>query len=143
MFSEPAVRSIAELLDRRFGLDALWVYGSRATNAERADSDLDLAALFRTSPPTAQLWTMRGELESLASLPVDIVDLQTASPILAMQVLRSGQVFCNCNLDVFSGERAGLASVPRRCHAARERLVSRLVRPRARAVPHQELQRGN
>lgn len=88
---------LASRLDSRWGLDALWVFGSRAIGAERADSDLDLAALFRTRPDPVDLFDMRSELESLAGVSVDLVDLARASPVLARQVVKHGQLVVENN----------------------------------------------
>jgi predicted nucleotidyltransferase len=44
------VDQVAKLLDERLGLDALWVFGSFASGAVTAESDVDLAALFRRRP---------------------------------------------------------------------------------------------
>jgi len=47
MLTAGDIDRITTVLDRWFGLDALWLYGSRAEGTARADSDVDLAALFR------------------------------------------------------------------------------------------------
>jgi predicted nucleotidyltransferase len=84
-------------LDRRFGLDALWLFGSEAAGRARADSDVDLAALFRTRPEPLDLLDARQELAELIGRDVDLVDLDRASPILAMQVLRHGRLLVERN----------------------------------------------
>ncbi len=86
------VREIAKVLDQRFGVDAMWIFGSQAAGRARADSDLDLAALFRRAPERAQLLEARAEASVIAGREVDLVDLGRASPILAMQVLRHGRL---------------------------------------------------
>jgi uncharacterized protein len=86
------VERVLELLDRRFGIDALWLFGSAAAGCARADSDVDLAALFRSRPEPLDLLDARQELSELVGREVDLVDLDRASPILAMQVLRHGRL---------------------------------------------------
>ncbi len=86
------ILEIISLLDSRWGLDALWVFGSRATGNARADSDWDLAALFKTKPDPVELLSARGEFEQLADAPVDVIDLDRASPVLAHQVVKQGQL---------------------------------------------------
>ena len=88
-------RPISEIISRledRWGLDALWVFGSRATGTARADSDWDLAALFQTRPDPVELFGMRGQFEVLAGVPVDVIDLDRASPVLTRQVLKHGEL---------------------------------------------------
>lgn len=92
MPAAPDLDLAAERLERRFGLDALWLFGSRAIGAARADSDLDLAALFRRRPPPLELLEAQAELGTELGVEVDLIDLDGASPILAMQVLRQGRL---------------------------------------------------
>jgi len=86
------VGEIVRALDQRFGLDTLWLFGSGATSAARPDSDLDLAALFRSTPEIQELLGARADLTSIVGREVDLVDLESASPILAMQVVRNGRL---------------------------------------------------
>ncbi len=87
-----AISEIITRLDVRWGLDALWVFGSRAAGTARRDSDWDLAALFKSRPEPLELLGLRGELELLAGVPVDVIDLDRASPVLAYQVAKHGQL---------------------------------------------------
>lgn len=97
MTLDPTINSVINALEIRWGLDALWLIGSRATGRARADSDLDVAALFRVRPAAEELLALQGELEIVAHMPVDVVDLDRASPILAMQVLRFGKLLVDAN----------------------------------------------
>lgn len=94
---DPAARKMAsELLDR-VGLDALWVFGSEAAGTATSASDVDLAALFRRRPSASELLTLRAELASVLGRDVDLVDLERASPVLVMQVLRRGTLVADRN----------------------------------------------
>lgn len=84
------VAKAIELFDRRVGLAALWVFGSQATGTARADSDLDLAALFRRRTSPLELIDLSGELAAQIGRSVDLVDLDRAGPPLARQVLQNG-----------------------------------------------------
>lgn len=86
------VERIAEMLDARFGLDALWVFGSVASETATAGSDVDLAALLGRRPAPLALLDARAEVAALLGRDVDLVDLGRASPVLAMQVLRRGRL---------------------------------------------------
>ena len=48
--------------------------------------------LLRRPPARLELATVAVELSTLASAVVDLVDLDAASPVLAMQVLRHGRL---------------------------------------------------
>ena len=84
------IASVASLLDQVFGLDTLWLFGSVARGRDRADSDIDLAALFRRRPSAKELLDVRADVERRLSRAVDLIDLEQASPIVARQVLRNG-----------------------------------------------------
>ncbi len=92
MVTPDQIKGIADLLDERFGLDALWVYGSEATGTATADSDIDLAGLFRRRPEGLEIFDARSDLVEILHREVDLVDLDRVSPILGMQVLKHGRL---------------------------------------------------
>lgn len=104
---ESGLARAVELLERRFGLEALVLFGSHATDATHRESDVDLAALFRRRPDPLELLDAQTELEAILRVPVDLVDLRQASPILAMQVLRTGR----CVFGASSPELASFAAI--------------------------------
>lgn len=93
--SREQVDRVVDRLEHRFGLDALWLFGSGTRGAYTASSDVDLAALFRRSPEPDDLLVMAAELEGVCGRQVDLVDLDRASPILVMQVLRTGRLLAD------------------------------------------------
>ncbi len=102
MLSETQISRVVALLDERFGLDALLLFGSEASESARADSDVDLAALFRRMPTAIDLLDAEDEVAALLGREVDLIDLAATSPILAMQVQRNGRC-------VFGVESSALA----------------------------------
>lgn len=97
MIDSDSLQQAADLLDQHFGLDTLWLFGSEAEGKERQGSDVDLAALFRRQPEALELIDARTELEEILHRDVDLVDLDHASPILGMQVLRRGRLLVDRN----------------------------------------------
>jgi predicted nucleotidyltransferase len=93
----PDLGAAIERLERRLGVDTLWLFGSRARGGETPTSDVDLAGLFRSSPGPLDLFELRAELQDLLGMPVDLIDLDRASPVLAMQVLRHGSRLVDAN----------------------------------------------
>ncbi len=91
MLTEAIIDRVVALLDERFGLDALFVFGSEAAGRQHRGSDLDLAALLRSRPDALELLDAQTALEAIAGRDVDLADLAAASPILARQVLRNGR----------------------------------------------------
>jgi len=94
----------ADILDRlrsffetdHHGALAVYLFGSRARDASGPQSDVDLALLY-SEPPTSQTLDslpllLKGDLEELLGLAVDVVVLNTASPDLCHRVFRDGIV---------------------------------------------------
>lgn len=87
---------------RSLGIRLLLLFGSRATGrpAPTADSDLDLAVVFRKGRP---LPSLPEALEALASAfpgeDVDVVLLHDADPLLRWEVLRDGVLLRGDPLD--------------------------------------------
>lgn len=109
MPAAPEFEKVVALLDLRFGLDGLILFGSAARGTTHGGSDLDLAALFRTRPDPVALLEAGADCERLLGRSVDLVDLAAASPILAMQVMRDGKCIV-----VSSALAAFTASLPSR-----------------------------
>lgn len=97
MLTSGEIHRVTTVLDRWFGVDELWLYGSQAEGTARADSDVDLAALFRRRPQALEIFDARTELEELLRRDVDLVDFDQAPPILAMQVLKHGRLLVDRN----------------------------------------------
>ena len=89
---ETPLEELLTLLDKRVGVDSLWVYGSVSSGRARSDSDLDVGVLARERLSAAELADVRAEAEALLGCSVDLVDLDQASPILAYQVLKHGRL---------------------------------------------------
>jgi predicted nucleotidyltransferase len=95
MLSQTELAEVEGYLESRFGLAVLWLFGSEASGAARPDSDVDFAALFRRRVSHEALVDARLELGARLGRSVDLVDLDRASPIVAMQVARHGQLLCD------------------------------------------------
>ncbi len=70
---------------------AVYLFGSAAAGRMHPGSDIDLAVLFEEVPGALELLDLRMELSDIAGRGVDLAVLNTASPILAMQVLKHGR----------------------------------------------------
>lgn len=97
MVTRDDIERITAFLDERFGLDTLWLYGSEAQGKARPDSDVDLGVLFRRRPEMLELFDAQSDLAEILRRDVDLVDLDQASPILGMQVLKHGRLLLDRN----------------------------------------------
>ncbi len=77
-------------LDERIAV--VYLFGSFVQERMTVESDLDVAILFRSGsvPGPMDLVDLSNRLSALTSLEVDVLCLNTAGPIVAMQVLRKG-----------------------------------------------------
>jgi predicted nucleotidyltransferase len=135
MLDQALIDRIVALIDERFGLDSLFVFGSEASGTQHRGSDLDLAALLGRRPDALELLDAQSALEEIAGRAVDLVDLGAASPILARQVLRSGRCVFGSSapaLARFEAALPGRYEDLKRVRAEAERaLVQRVVHGRS------------
>jgi len=97
MINASDLQRAADFLEERFGLESLWLYGSEAKGMAGPESDVDFGALFRRRPTALEVFEAREELAEILHREVDLVDLDQASPILSMQVLRYGRLLVDRN----------------------------------------------
>jgi predicted nucleotidyltransferase len=69
------------------GASRATVFGSIASRRARETSDVDVAVLFADEPAPATLDRLTEDLEDATGRSVDLVDLTTASPLLAHQIV--------------------------------------------------------
>lgn len=88
----PELSKAIDLLRARIPtLRAVYLFGSRALEEDRSDSDYDLA--FYAGPPTDALarHDLAAELAELLGTEVDLVDLAAASTVMRSQVIGRGR----------------------------------------------------
>ncbi len=73
------------------------VFGSLARGTARADSDIDVAVSFGR-PMSADLrMAMIGLIADEARRPVDLIDLETASPLILARALAGREILCDAS----------------------------------------------
>ncbi len=82
---------LEKLLPALEGASFALVFGSFGTGRFGPESDVDLAVRFPRPLPRTELFDLLHRLSEIAGRKVDLVDLGTADPIIAMQVLRHGR----------------------------------------------------
>src|SRR5262245_5453800 len=75
---------------RRRDVRCAYVFGSVARGRARPRSDVDVAVLFEGASTARALDHLTEDLEDAAGRAVDLVDLATASPLLAHQIVKTG-----------------------------------------------------
>jgi len=84
---------LAELPD----VEAIYVFGSRARNDARADSDVDLAVLARSPIDAIARFDLQERIAARLHCAADLVDLRAASTVMRVQVLEHGIVLYERN----------------------------------------------
>jgi len=67
------LREHAADMRKRFGVKALWLFGSAARDEARADSDVDILVEFAGPPTFDAYMDLKFRLEELLSAKVDLV----------------------------------------------------------------------
>jgi len=83
--------AVASYLSGQPPVLAAYLFGSVVHGQPTIESDIDIAILFSRPPETVQRLEMQEDLTALLGRQADLVCLNHASPILAMQVLRHGE----------------------------------------------------
>ncbi len=73
------------------GLIALYRFGSQAKGTARLASDVDLAILSRVALSELRRFELAQELATQLHRDVDLVDLRSASSLMRMQVISTGE----------------------------------------------------
>jgi uncharacterized protein len=80
----------------------VFLFGSFAEDHVSVFSDLDLAIVFRETPDISMVNELKGKVEGTLKIAVDIVILNSASPIIRMQVLKKGVLLINRDPSVYN-----------------------------------------
>ncbi|NUN15682.1 MAG: nucleotidyltransferase domain-containing protein [Myxococcales bacterium] len=92
MVEESPLQSIVSILREHCpDLLAIYLFGSRASQTQAADSDWDLAVLVRGKVAPDKLWSLSGELATLLGSDVDLVDLRDVSTVMQYQIITTGK----------------------------------------------------
>ena len=87
---------VARLRERIPALLGVWLFGSRAADSARTESDVDLAVLAEAPLDKVALWETAQDLALLLGRDVDLLDLRHASAVMRMQVISKGRrIFCS------------------------------------------------
>lgn len=97
MISEQFKEKIIGFLSRKVNPSIIYLFGSYAQNTENPNSDVDLAFLSDDGLSEKDRFFLAQELASDLNKDVDLIDLSTATDVLAFQVLKNGIVLYESN----------------------------------------------
>lgn len=94
---------VKTLVDAVPNCQAIYLFGTWGTDAERPDSDVDIAVLPDHPLEPVHRWKVAQALASLIGRDVDLVDLLAASSVLRLQVVANGELLHASSQDVAEG----------------------------------------
>ncbi|HXV60710.1 MAG TPA: nucleotidyltransferase domain-containing protein [Vicinamibacteria bacterium] len=86
------VGKLQDVLRGRSDIRLAYLFGSTAHGRQRPSSDVDIGVLFASQPTPATLDGLAAELASAARQSVDLVNLGTAPPLLAHEIVSQGKI---------------------------------------------------
>jgi len=95
------VSMLEPFLARRKGIHLVFLFGSAVSRRVHPASDVDIGIFFGPVPNVSEVSALTAELSSLLRKEVDLVVLNHASPILKMQVLKTGVLILARDLKVY------------------------------------------
>lgn len=94
-FSDGMIKKIISLMSKRNDIRFAFIFGSFVSQQMTSSSDLDIALFFKDIINFNEINELREELTAALRKEIDIVMLNTASPIIRMQVLKKGILIIN------------------------------------------------
>lgn len=91
------VETLREVLHGFSEVRLAYLFGSVAAGTERASSDVDVAVLLTPEASTTILDRLTHALERATGRTVDLVDLATAPPLLAHEIIKNGTIILSRN----------------------------------------------
>ena len=92
MFSGLSTAQVDSIVAALAGYDcaAVYLFGSRVSENHRPDSDIDIAFLTRHSVTPVDCFHLANRLANELGSEVDLVDLSSASTVMAKEVITKG-----------------------------------------------------
>ncbi len=80
-----------EYLKSKEEILAVYIFGSKGTEYEKEDSDVDLAILFADAKPLFAELSLEAEIEEIIAGEVDLVSLNKCNILLKYRIIKEGQ----------------------------------------------------
>lgn len=95
-------KKLDKFFKKKGGVQLVFLFGSTVSKKTTEESDIDIGILFDKCPDIFKLNDLKTELDSLLKQEVDIAVLNSASPILKMQILKTGVLISAKDNKVFN-----------------------------------------
>ena len=84
------IDKLAGYFEIKSGVLMVFLFGSAASGKMTEESDIDIGILFENEPDIFEINELKSELNGILKREIDIAVLNSAAPVLKMQVLKKG-----------------------------------------------------
>jgi len=97
MIDKEKINSIKNILIRAFNPYLIYIFGSTVKNRDRGESDIDIAILTGKRVDEYELFILSQKLADILKKEVDLIDLNKASTVFKIQIIKTGKLIYNSN----------------------------------------------
>ncbi len=98
----PVAKTLSTFFKDRNDVALAFLFGSFASGTITVRSDIDVGILFHELPDFYEINNIKEDLTSIFKREIDVVALNDASPILKMQILKSGTIVYQADNNYFT-----------------------------------------
>ena len=99
MLNTKQIDGITNFAKSHFEIAAVYLFGSHASDHERARSDIDLGILFIDDMDGFKRIDLETEISNTLKKDVDLVDIRKCGPFLRHQIYKHGQLIYHNETD--------------------------------------------
>ena len=95
MIGNEKINIIKNILVKAFSPYLIYIFGSTIKNRDRGESDIDIAILTDRRVDEYKLFILSQKLADILKKEVDLIDLNKASTVFKIQVIKTGKLIYN------------------------------------------------
>ena len=97
MIGNEKINIIKNILVKAFSPYLIYIFGSTVKNRDRGESDIDIAILTDRRVDEYELYILSQKLADILKKEVDLIDLNKASTVFKIQIIKTGKLIHNSN----------------------------------------------
>lgn len=92
MVTEEQLTKCLEEIKRHLSPAFIILFGSYSKNAQREESDMDLAYFSEVTLTAYERFALTGDLANILGIEVDLIDIKTIDTVFCMQIFSEGRL---------------------------------------------------
>ena len=97
MIGNEKINIIKNILVGELTPSLIYIFGSTVKNRDRGESDIDIAILTDRRVDEYELFILSQKLADILKKEVDLIDLNKASTVFKIQIIKTGKLIYNSN----------------------------------------------